>query len=144
MTMQPARLDLHAIRIDAVAAAYGNADAPMKRLALLNLGARQPAYWTSATFSHAQAGILCEAANRLASLERAQDEVTDYCSATGSPWRPTELRLLDLLVPLNAAARCGHAASWSGGRGWGRGRRWWRDASRPRGQASRRSGRGVA
>jgi len=104
MTMQPARLDLHAIRIDAVAAAYGNADAPMKRLALLNLGARQPAYWTSATFSHAQAGILCEAANRLASLERAQDEVTDYCSATGSPWRPTELRLLDLLVPLNAAA----------------------------------------
>ncbi len=104
MTMQPARFDLHAIRIDAVAAAYGNADAPMKRLALLNLGARQPAYWTSATFSHAQAGILCEAANRLASLERAQDEVTDYCSATGSTWRPTELRLLDLLVPLNAAA----------------------------------------
>lgn len=104
MTIQPSRLDFNAARIDAVAGAFGNADAPMKRLALLNLGARQPAYWTSATFSHAQAGILCEAANRLASLERAQDELTDYCSATGSPWRPTELRLLDLLVPLNAAA----------------------------------------
>lgn len=104
MTIQPSRLDLHAAQIAAVAAAYGNADAPMQRLALLNLGARQPAYWTSATFSHAQAGILCEAANRLASLERAQDEITDYCSATGSTWRPSEVRLLDLLVPLNPAA----------------------------------------
>ena len=85
MTMQPARLDLHAIRIDAVAAAYGNADAPMKRLALLNLGARQPAYWTSATFSHAQAGILCEAANRLASLERAVGtQINEHPPARGA------------------------------------------------------------
>lgn len=104
MNRAPSRTEFAAATLAAVAKT-SYTDTPAREYAIANLANRKPAFWHTASATHAQIAELSSEANRFASLDRALASIEDHYAATGQHNRRIRTaEIFDALIPLNAAA----------------------------------------
>lgn len=105
MNARPSHDSLNTAIVDGIARHFLNPETAARDNAVANLRYRKPAFWHTASATHAQIAELSSEANRFASLERALDNIEDHYSCTGQHNRRIRTaEIFDALIPLNAAA----------------------------------------
>lgn len=90
------------IRVRALAQRIDNDDSYSRDLAVANLVAQRPAFWSTARYHNASAGIFRAVVNELASIKGAIEECRRFYVHSPRDWARAEL--LDDLLPLNPQA----------------------------------------
>lgn len=90
------------LRIRALSARLDNANSYPEGLAVANLAAGRPAFWSTGRYHNASLGILLAVVNELASIKGAIEECRRFYVHSPRDWARVEL--LDGLLPLNPQA----------------------------------------
>lgn len=106
----PAKLSSATARIEAIAMAYGNADARPMEMAAANVANNCPAFWHRASGSNDVMGVFIGYLNEAQDVRRAWDMfATEFPAAAN---RVRNEAILDKLLPLNLAAAASLAEAY--------------------------------